>query len=85
VGPSAPNFPFVADVTLHAAVALLVDGTYDAMERVREEFVEAYGVGAWPPRARVLFDRLRQAADAMESVEEWLTVVYTDETADHDD
>ena len=74
----------MADVTLHAAVALLVDSSYDAMERVRMEFVEAYGVGVWPPRARVLFDRLRVAAEAMESVEEWLSVVYTDESIDED-
>jgi hypothetical protein len=74
----------VADVTLHASVALLVDSAYDAMERVREEFVEAYGVGVWPPRARVLFDRLRVAAEAMESVEEWLSVIYVDEPADAD-
>jgi len=45
------KFPGVADVTLHAAVALLVDSSYDAMERVRTEFVEAYGVGVWPPPA----------------------------------
>jgi hypothetical protein len=81
---SVVNSPFVADVTLHASVALLVDSAYDAMERVREEFVEAYGVGAWPPRARVLFDRLRVAAEAMESVEEWLSVVYDDESIDED-
>ena len=78
------NSAFVADVTLHAAVALLVDNAYDAMERVRAEFVEAYGVGVWPPRARVLFDRLRVAAEAMESVEEWLSVVYSDESIDED-
>ena len=78
------NSAFVADVTLHAAVALLVDNAYDAMERVRAEFVEAYGVGVWPPRARVLFDRLRVAAEAMESVEEWLSVVYTDGSMDED-
>ena len=79
------NSPIVADVTLHASVALLVDSAYDAMERVREEFVEAYGVGVWPPRARVLFDRLRVAAEAMESVEEWLSVLYVDEPADADE
>jgi hypothetical protein len=78
------NSTLVADVTLHASVALLVDSAYDAMERVREEFVEAYGVGVWPPRARVLFDRLRVAAEAMEAVEEWLSVVYVDEPADAD-
>ena len=72
------------DRGLHAAVALLVDSAYDAMERVRAEFVEAYGVGVWPPRARVLFDRLRVAAEAMESVEEWLSVVYSDESIDED-
>jgi hypothetical protein len=63
-------------MALQATIAMLAEVAYEGMDRVTDEFLEAYGPDDWSPYARELFRRLKAVAEAMDELESWPAAAF---------